>query len=73
MPMYMYNFPSIASVKPVGHVSYPKSPDNKYKVIGHCQTQRAGFLVITRASIGEPAGKRCKMLCLYSYSTQHMM
>ena len=71
--MPMFNFPCIASVKPVGHVSYPKSSDNEYKVIGHYQTQRAGFLVITRASNGEPAGNSCKMLGLYSYSTQQTM
>ena len=41
--MPIYNLLSIASVKPVGHVSYPKSSDNEYKVIGHYQTQRAGF------------------------------
>lgn len=71
--MPIYNLPSIASVKPVGHVSYPKSSDNEYKVIGNYQTQRARFLVISRASIGEPAGNKCRMLCLYSYSTQRMM
>ena len=41
--MPIYNLPSIASVKPVGHVSYPKSSDNEYKVIGNSHMSRTVF------------------------------
>ena len=62
MPMYI--FPSIASVKPVGHVSYLKSSDNKSRSLATLPDPKSGVLVISRSSIGEPAGNS-----LYSYST----
>ncbi len=59
----------LASVKPVGHVSYLKSSDNKSRSLATLPDPKSGVLVISISSIGEPAGNRCKMLSLYSYST----